>query len=105
MQASFFVFLCVLFFIFLLFYFDTICVCLKDNENVDSIDKLNKLIKIGKNEHKEERELFVKVLNSLQSANTHDISNYTSEELYTINKNGEIGIYKNGIFFTVKKFY
>ena len=49
---------------------------------------LNKLIKIGKNEHKEERELFVKVLNSLQSAKTHDSSNYTSEELYTINKNG-----------------
>ena len=62
---------------------------LSDIERTEAIiDKLNKLIKIGKNEHKEERELFVKVLNSLQSANTHDISNYTSEELYTINKNG-----------------
>ena len=30
----------------------------------------------------------MKVLNSLQSAKTHDISNYTSEEIYTINKNG-----------------
>ena len=62
---------------------------LSDIERTEAIiEKLNKLIKIGKNEHKEERELFVKVLNSLQSAKTHDISNYSPEELYTINKNG-----------------
>lgn len=62
---------------------------LSDIERTEAIiEKLNKLIKIGKNEHKEERELFVKVLNSLQSAKTHDISDYSSEELYTINKNG-----------------
>ena len=62
---------------------------LSDIERTEAIiEKLNKLIKIGKIEHKEEKELFMKVLNSLQSAKTHDISNYTSEEIYTINKNG-----------------
>ena len=62
---------------------------LSDIERTEAIiEKLNKLIKIGKNEHKVEKELFVKVLNSLQSAKTHDISNYNSEELYIINKNG-----------------
>ncbi len=62
---------------------------LSDIERTEAIlEKLNKLIKAGKNEHKEERELFFNVLNSLQSAKTHDISNYSSEELHTINKNG-----------------
>ena len=62
---------------------------LSDIERTEAIiEKLNKLIKVGKNEHKEERDLFLNVLKSLQSAKTHDISNYSSEELYTINKNG-----------------
>ncbi len=62
---------------------------LSDIERAENIlEKLNKLIKIGKNENKEERDLFLKVLNSLQSSNTNDVSNYSSEELNIINKNG-----------------
>ena len=62
---------------------------LSDIERAENIiEKLNKLIKIGKNENKEERDLFLKVLDSLQSADTNDLSNYSSEELQIINKNG-----------------
>ena len=62
---------------------------LSDIERAENIiEKLNKLIKIGKNENKEERDLFLKVLDSLQSADTNDLSNYSSEELHIINKNG-----------------
>ena len=62
---------------------------LSDIERAENIiEKLNKLIKIGKNENKEERDLFLKVLDSLQSAKTNDLSNYSSEELHIINKNG-----------------
>ena len=53
---------------------------LSDIERTENIiEKLNKLIKIGKNENKEERDLFLKVLDSLQSANTNNLSNYSSE--------------------------
>ena len=62
---------------------------LSDIERAENIiEKLNKLIKIGKKENKEERDLFLKVLDSLQSADTNDLSNYSSEELQIINKNG-----------------
>jgi len=62
---------------------------LSDIERAENIiEKLNKLIKIGKNENKEERDLFLKVLDNLQSADTNDLSNYSSEELQIINKNG-----------------
>ncbi len=62
---------------------------LSDIERTENIiEKLNKLIKIGKNENKEERDLFLKVLYSLQSADTNDLSNYSPEELHIINKNG-----------------
>ena len=62
---------------------------LSDIERAENIiEKLNKLIKIGKNENKEERDLFLKVLDNLQSADTNDLSNYSSEELHIINKNG-----------------
>ena len=62
---------------------------LSDIERTENIiEKLNKLIKIGKNENKEERDLFLKVLDNLQSADTNDLSNYSSEELQIINKNG-----------------
>ena len=62
---------------------------LSDIERAENIiEKLNKLIKIGKNENKEERDLFLKVLDSLQSADTNDLSNYSSEELQIIDKNG-----------------
>ena len=62
---------------------------LSDIERAENIiEKLSKLIKIGKNENKEERDLFLKVLENLQSADTNDLSNYSSEELYIINKNG-----------------
>ena len=62
---------------------------LSDIERAENIiEKLNKLIKIGKNENKEERDLFLKVLDNLQSADTNDLSNYGSEELQIINKNG-----------------
>ena len=62
---------------------------LSDIERAENIiEKLSKLIKIGKNENKEERDLFLKVLDSLQSADTNDLSNYSSEELQVINKNG-----------------
>ena len=62
---------------------------LSDIERAENIiEKLNKLIKIGKNENKEERDLFLKVLDNLNSADTNDLSNYSSEELKIINKNG-----------------
>ena len=62
---------------------------LSDIERTENIiEKLNKLIKIGKNENKEDRDLFLKVLNMLQSADTNDLSNFSSEELDIINKNG-----------------
>ena len=62
---------------------------LSDIERTENIiEKLNKLIKIGKNENKEERDLFLKVLDNLQSADTNNLSNYSSEELYIINNNG-----------------
>ncbi len=62
---------------------------LSDIERTENIiEKLNKLIKVGKNEYTEERDLFLKVLNSLQEGNTYDLSSYNSEERYTINKNG-----------------
>ena len=62
---------------------------LSDIERTENIiEKLNKLIKVGKYEYKEERDLFLKVLSSLQSSDTHDISGYSTEELYIINKNG-----------------
>ena len=62
---------------------------LSDIERAENIiEKLNKLIKIGKNENKEERDLFLKVLDNLQSADTKNLSNYSSEELQIINKNG-----------------
>ena len=62
---------------------------LSDIERAENIiEKLNKLIKIGKNENKEERDLFLRVLNNLQSADTNEVSNYSPEELHIINKNG-----------------
>ena len=62
---------------------------LSDIERTENIlEKLNKLIKVGKNEFKEDRDLFIKVLNSLQSDDTYKNSDYSSDELYTINKNG-----------------
>ena len=62
---------------------------LSDIERTENlIERLNKLVKIGKNEYREERDLFLKVLNSLESANTHNPSNYSREELDTINQNG-----------------
>ena len=62
---------------------------LSDIERTENIlEKLNKLIKIGKNENKEERDLFLRVLNNLQSADTNEVSNYSPEELHIINKNG-----------------
>ena len=62
---------------------------LSDIERTENlIERLNKLVKVGKNEYTEERDLFLKVLKSLESANTHDLSNYSREELYTINQNG-----------------
>ena len=62
---------------------------LSDIERTENIlSKLNKLIKTGKNEFKEELDLFNKVLSDLQVANTHNSENYTSEELSIINKNG-----------------
>ena len=62
---------------------------LSDIERTENIlEKLNKLIKIGKNENKEERDLFLRVLDSLQSADTNNHLNYSSEELHIINKNG-----------------
>ena len=62
---------------------------LADIERTENIiEKLNKLIKVGKNENKEERDLFLKVLGSLQSADIHDLTGYSEEELYIINKKG-----------------
>ena len=62
---------------------------LSDIERAENIiEKLNKLISSGKSENKEERDLFLKVLDNLQSADTNDLSNYSSEELQIINKNG-----------------
>ena len=62
---------------------------LSDIERTENIiEKLNKLIKIGKNENIEDRDLFLKVLDMLQSADTNDLSNFSSEELEVINKNG-----------------
>lgn len=62
---------------------------ISDIERTESIlIKLDKLIKAGKNEFKEEKNLFLKVLDSLQSANTHNLSNFSLEERHTINQNG-----------------
>ncbi len=62
---------------------------LSDIERTETIiEKLNKFIKVGKNEHKEERDLFLRVLNSLKSSCTYDLSDYKSEELHIINQNG-----------------
>ena len=62
---------------------------LSDIERAENIiERLNKLIKIGKKENKEERDLFLKVLDNLHSADTKDLSIYSSEELQIINKNG-----------------
>ncbi len=62
---------------------------LADIEKTEKIlEKLNKLIKVGKYEYKEERDLFLKVLNDLKSDNTYELINYSSEDLYTINKSG-----------------
>ena len=62
---------------------------LSDIERAENIlEKLNKLIKVGKNEFKEDRDLFIKVLNSLHTEDTYKNSDYSSDELYTINKNG-----------------
>ena len=55
---------------------------LSDIEKVENIiDKINKLIKSGKNEYKEEKNLFENVLNDLKSSNTHNLGNYNEEDL------------------------